>query len=56
MELQKRDKKERHAQKLLARAVTTLVHGESVAEECERISQVLFGDAGTIEELISKRH
>jgi len=44
MELQKRDPKEHHAQKLLARAVTTLVHGEKIAEECERISQALFGE------------
>jgi tyrosyl-tRNA synthetase len=47
MELQKRDPKERHAQKLLARAVTTLVHGEEAAEEGERISQILFGDEST---------
>jgi len=53
MELQKRDKKERHAQKLLARAVTTLVHGEAAAEDCERISQILFGE-GSIEDLDEK--
>lgn len=50
MELQKRDKKERHAQKLLAREVTTLVHGEQASEEAEKISHVLFDD-GNVEEL-----
>ncbi|HEV3245094.1 MAG TPA: tyrosine--tRNA ligase [Candidatus Paceibacterota bacterium] len=49
MELQKRDAKERHAQKLLARALTTLVHGEQAAEDAERISQILFGDGNIVE-------
>lgn len=53
MELQKRDPKERHAQKLLARAVTTLVHGQDAAEEGERISQLLFGE-GSVDELDEK--
>jgi tyrosyl-tRNA synthetase len=53
MELQKRDAKEHHGQKLLARAVTILVHGEQRAEECEQISQILFGE-GNIEELDEK--
>lgn len=45
MIMQKRDKKERHAQRLLAHAVTELVHGSAAAEEAEKISQVLFGSA-----------
>ncbi|HUO50570.1 MAG TPA: tyrosine--tRNA ligase [Candidatus Paceibacterota bacterium] len=45
MIMQKRDKKERHAQRLLAHAVTELVHGKDAAEEAEKISQVLFGNA-----------
>ena len=45
MEMQRRDKAERHAQKLLARAVTTLVHGEEEAERAETVSEVLFGGA-----------
>lgn len=53
MELQKRDKKEHHGQKLLARTVTTLVHGEEKAEEGERISQILFGE-GSIDDLDAK--
>lgn len=50
MELQKRDPKERHAQKLLARAVTTLIHGEKIAEDAERISHILF-EEGSLEQL-----
>ncbi len=53
MVLQKRDKKERHAQKLLAREVTTLVHGGASAQECEQISQILFGEA-TVDTLDAK--
>lgn len=53
MELQKRDKKERHAQKLLARTVTTLVHGQDPAEQAEQMSRVLFGE-GNISELDEK--
>lgn len=45
MELHRRDKRERHAQKLLAREVTTLVHGAENAERIELVSQVLFGDS-----------
>ncbi|MDP2648561.1 MAG: tyrosine--tRNA ligase, partial [bacterium] len=44
MELHKRDKKERHAQKLLAREVTNLVHGEEETMRAESVSQVLFGE------------
>ncbi|OGG44941.1 tyrosine--tRNA ligase [Candidatus Kaiserbacteria bacterium RIFCSPHIGHO2_01_FULL_50_13] len=44
MELHARDPKERHAQKLLAREVTALVHGVDEAEKSEVVSQVLFGD------------
>lgn len=35
---------ERNAQKELARAVTTLVHGEEAAENAENVSAVLFGE------------
>jgi len=53
MIMQKRNPKERHAQRLLARAVTSLVHGEEAAEIAERVSQILFGDA-SIDELDKK--
>lgn len=46
LELHKRDKKERHGQKLLARQVTVLVHGEEAEARAEQVSQVLFGEAG----------
>ena len=49
MELQKRDAKERHAQKTLAREVTTIVHGEEEATKAERVTQVLFGEASLSE-------
>jgi tyrosyl-tRNA synthetase len=45
LEMHRRDTKERQAQQLLAREVTALVHGGEKAEEAERISQILFGDA-----------
>jgi tyrosyl-tRNA synthetase len=45
MELHKRDAKERHAQKTLAREVTTLVHEEKEAMKAEAVSQALFGEA-----------
>lgn len=45
MVMQKRDKGERHAQRLLARAVTALVHGNEEAERAEAVSSVLFGGA-----------
>jgi tyrosyl-tRNA synthetase len=45
MHMHKRDKGERHAQRLLARTVTTLVHGEQAAEAAEAVSNVLFGGA-----------
>lgn len=35
----------RVAQRLLARSVTTLVHGEATAASVEKVSEVLFGDA-----------
>ena len=44
LELHKRDPKERHAQQLLAREVTTLTHGAEEAVRVEAVSQVLFGD------------
>jgi tyrosyl-tRNA synthetase len=44
-ELHKRDAKERHAQQVLAREVTTLVHGEVEASKAEQVSHVLFGGA-----------
>ena len=46
MELHKRDHKERHAQKTLAREVTTLIHGADVSETVEKVSSALFDDAG----------
>lgn len=45
MEMHKRDKKVRHAQKTLAREVTKLVHGQGQAEEAEAVTEVLFGEA-----------
>ncbi len=46
MVLHARDKKERHAQRLLAREVTTIVHGADDSERVENISEVLFSNAG----------
>lgn len=46
MEMHRRDHKEHHAQQLLAREVTTLVHGEETAGVMEKVSSVLFNDAG----------
>jgi len=46
MEMQKRDAKERHAQKTLAREVTNIVHGEEEAAKAETVTQVLFGESG----------
>ncbi len=43
-ELHKRDSRERHAQQILAREVTTLVHGEDEATKAERVSHVLFSE------------
>lgn len=37
--------KAREAQKILAREVTTLVHGKERCESVQRVTQVLFGDA-----------
>ena len=44
LELHKRDAKERHAQRILGREVTTLVHGAEEAAKAEQVSRVLFGD------------
>lgn len=46
MEMQRRKSHERHAQRLLAREVTSLVHGAETAASAERVSDVLFSDAG----------
>lgn len=46
MEMHRRDEKERHGQHLLAREVTTLAHGADAAETVEKVSSVLFDDAG----------
>ncbi len=46
LEMHRRDAKEHHAQHLLAREVTTLVHGADTAETVEKVSSVLFDDAG----------
>lgn len=45
MTLHKRRPRERHAQRLLAREVTSIVHGREEAERAEAVSQVLFGEA-----------
>jgi tyrosyl-tRNA synthetase len=45
MELHKRDARDRYAQRLLAREVTTLVHSEEEAIKAEHVSEVLFGEA-----------
>ena len=45
MMLHKRTPKERHAQQILAREVTRLVHGERATTEAEEVSRVLFGQA-----------
>lgn len=50
MEMHKRDKHERHPQKLLARSVTELVHGKEAAASAESVSNALFG-AGSLEDL-----
>lgn len=44
-ELHKRDPKEHHAQKTLAREVTKLAHGEEEGMRAEQVSQVLFGES-----------
>ena len=49
LELQRRDPAERHAQRLLAREVTALVHGESATNVAERVSLALFGDGNLAE-------
>ncbi|MDO8482183.1 MAG: tyrosine--tRNA ligase [bacterium] len=40
---QKKKPAERHAQKILARETTTLVHGADIAKNVEAVSSVLFG-------------
>ena len=45
LEMHKRHKSERHGQRLLARSVTTLVHGKVASEQAEAVSSVLFGGA-----------
>lgn len=45
VELHRRNPERRQAQKMLAREVTTLVHGASAAKQAERFTDVLFGDA-----------
>src|SRR3989344_364701 len=45
MHMHKRKKSERHPQKMLARLVTALVHGENAAHDIEAISETLFGGA-----------
>ncbi len=46
MEMHRRDAKVRHAQNLLAREVTKLVHGEEASAMAETVSSALFNDAG----------
>ncbi|MCR4280793.1 MAG: tyrosine--tRNA ligase, partial [Candidatus Kaiserbacteria bacterium] len=43
IEEQKKNPGDRHAQKILAREATTLVHGKDIAENVEAVSSVLFG-------------
>ena len=45
MHMHKRKKSERHPQKMLARLVTALVHGEDAARDIEAVSEALFGAA-----------
>jgi len=45
VELHRRNPERRQAQKMLAREVTTLVHGASAAKAAERFTDVLYGDA-----------
>lgn len=50
MELHRRDRKERHAQRILAREATQLAHGEADADKAEQITEALFGEI-TLESL-----
>jgi tyrosyl-tRNA synthetase len=50
MEMHHRNPGHRHAQRLLARAVTELVHGADAAQNAEKISAVLFGE-GSLSDL-----
>lgn len=45
MHMHKRKKSDRHPQKMLARLVTALVHGEEAARDIEAVSETLFGSA-----------
>jgi tyrosyl-tRNA synthetase len=55
MEQHVRDPGKRLAQKLLAREVTSMIHGESVAEQAKQTSEALFaGKAGTGEDVIAE--
>lgn len=47
MELHRRNPGERQAQQVLAREVTTLVHGEAAASSARAVSDILFGDKDT---------
>ncbi|MDP3646153.1 MAG: tyrosine--tRNA ligase [bacterium] len=44
IELQRRDKRERQAQEILANHVTALVHGDEAAQTAKAVSEILFGD------------
>lgn len=46
LEMHKRNPGARHGQQILAREVTTLVHGVEATATAEKISQALFGDSG----------
>lgn len=46
LEMHKRNPGARHGQQILAREVTTLVHGADATAAAEKISQALFGDSG----------
>jgi len=45
MQMHGNDASKRHAQRLLAREVTKLVHGAEESQKAEEVSAVLFGDA-----------
>ncbi len=49
LQMHERNPAARHGQQLLARQVTTIVHGAEEASRSERISQLLFGDGALSE-------
>jgi tyrosyl-tRNA synthetase len=49
LEMHRRNPAARHAQQLLAREVTALVHGKDTAARAEKVSLVLFGDMALVD-------